>query len=252
MVQSPFCSKCLSGSLHTGTPLGSVSAVAGIETYVAPAPSAVSGSTIVLITDVFGYELPNVRLLADEYSRAGYNAVVPDIFHGDNMAFDALDSAANLDELFGILGPWLKNHGSETVTPVLDAVLDKLRRDGQKIGVVGFCFGGKYAFHYAATDKVDAVCAMHPSLIDLPNDAQAVKKPISIHVASTDEIYNAEKSKQAAQIFEKNKVPYENRIYDGEGVGHGFAVRGDLTKSSPKAAKEEAIAASIAWYQKFL
>lgn len=93
---------------------------------------------------------------------------------------------------------------------------------------------------------------MHPSMIEPSADASKVKKPLGVHVAASDEMYDAAKSKEVAKILEANKVPYENRIYDGEGVGHGFAVRADLSKPAAKNAKEEAISASIAWFQKFL
>lgn len=238
--------------MHEGTPQGTVEKVAGTSTYVAPSPKSTTNQTVVILTDVFGYELPNVRLVADEYSRAGFNVLVPDILHGNNMGFESLSNVKSLPEMFEILGPWLQNHGQDTVLPILDALFAELRSKKQKIGLVGFCFGGRESFYYAATDKVDAVCTMHPSLINLPDDAEKVRKPISIHVAASDELYNAEKSKEAAEIFEKNKVPYENRIYTGEGVGHGFGVRADLSKPSAKRAKEEAFSATVAWFEKFL
>ncbi|CCG84927.1 protein of unknown function [Taphrina deformans PYCC 5710] len=252
MSDSGLCVKCISGYLHEGTPAGTVREIAGTATYVAPSPATPSDKTIVILTDLFGYKLPNSRLVADEYSRAGYNVIVPDILHDDGMGFDSLKNVKNLTEMFEIVGPWLQNHGPETVIPITDAIFAELRSQKQKIGIVGFCFGGREAFHYAATDKVDVVCTMHPSLINIPADAQKVKKPISIHVAASDEIYDAAKSKEAAEIFEKNKVPYENRIYDGEGVEHGFGIRADLSKAPAKKAKEAAFSATVAWFDKFL
>lgn len=137
MTQVPFCAKCLSGHLHTGEPSGSVKDFAGTPTYFAPPPPSASKQTIVLLTDIFGVGLPNVRLVADEYARAGYNVIVPDILHGDSVAADALDHCQSKEDIFKVLGSWFPNHGPDTVTPVLDAVFAKLRSDGQKIGIVG-------------------------------------------------------------------------------------------------------------------
>lgn len=252
MPASSFCPKCLSGTVHEGIPTGRIHNVAGTETYIAKDVPVRSNKTIVLLTDVFGHTSPNVQLLADEYGKAGFNAVVPDILHGKAMSRDMFQGVRTTNELFKILNPWLVEHGPETVLPVLDTVLDELRAQEQRIGVIGFCFGGKYAFHFAATDKVDAACAMHPTLIDIPRDVEGVVKPISVHVAARDEIYDAEMSRGAARILCRNAVPHENRVYDGEGVEHGFSTRADLSKPAAKEAKEAAIAATIAWFQTYL
>ncbi len=239
--------------------MGHTSSVAGVPTYIAnPSPSSNSSplnrssAVIVILTDLFGYKLPNVQLLADEYARAGFKTLVPDILNDDGMAFDALNSVTSTPQLFEIVGPWLKNHGDETVTPSIDAVLKSLKAEGKKVGLVGFCFGGKYAVQYGATDLCSAVVACHPSFIDVPSMIPGVRVPISFAVAKDDEIYDAATSKKAAQILEENGIPYENRIYAGKGIGHGFAVRGDTKNPVQKAALEEATAQTIAWFQRFL
>ena len=38
---------------------------------------------ILFITDVFGTELINARLLADDFARNGYQTYAPDLFEGD-------------------------------------------------------------------------------------------------------------------------------------------------------------------------
>lgn len=222
MPQAQFCIDCLSGSIHEGTPLGKIEDVAGTSSYVAPSPKSASNMTIILLTDVFGLALPNPKLLADEYSRHGFNVIVPDILHNDPIPGDAFNNVKSTEELFAIVGPWIPKHGSETVLSVVDPIIAKLKSQDQKIALLGFCFGGREVFHYASTDKVDVVCTMHPSFIEVPKDAEKVKIPISIHVAEGDELYPAETSKAAQAIFEKNGVPHENKIYSGEGVTHGF------------------------------
>jgi dienelactone hydrolase len=40
---------------------------------------------LVIITDVFGWELPNARLMADSYAKNGVTCYVPDLHQGDSL-----------------------------------------------------------------------------------------------------------------------------------------------------------------------
>lgn len=42
------------------------------------------------LSDIFGFDLPNVRLLADEWAEKGYYVLVPDILQGDPIPHDLL------------------------------------------------------------------------------------------------------------------------------------------------------------------
>ncbi|CEP02293.1 Dienelactone hydrolase domain-containing protein [Plasmodiophora brassicae] len=85
---------CCAGTVDSGTPTGSVLAIGGISCYVACRSVTVEGDRItscsanravVIATDIFGYKLSNGRLLADQFATAGYVAVVPDLFNGNEV-----------------------------------------------------------------------------------------------------------------------------------------------------------------------
>jgi hypothetical protein len=65
---APIKSCCVSGHLHEGTLEGSQQTLHGLPTYVAEAKGDAkkAGTTVVFLTDIFGFELKNTRLLADE------------------------------------------------------------------------------------------------------------------------------------------------------------------------------------------
>jgi hypothetical protein len=67
---------CATGSLHTGTPKGRIEKVHGLDCYIADAPSGSPKGIVIIIPDAFGWELPNNRILADEYAKNGNFQVV--------------------------------------------------------------------------------------------------------------------------------------------------------------------------------
>jgi hypothetical protein len=54
MAQFSAC--CISGHIHEGTPEGTETVIAGLQTYVAASPSSDIDKAILLVHDVFGYE----------------------------------------------------------------------------------------------------------------------------------------------------------------------------------------------------
>lgn len=70
------------GMVHSELPNGTESIVHGLQTYVASGDS-IKG-VIVIIPDVFGWVLPNVRLLADGFARkTGLTVYAPDFMSGE-------------------------------------------------------------------------------------------------------------------------------------------------------------------------
>ncbi|KAH9765337.1 DLH domain-containing protein [Citrus sinensis] len=79
---------------------GHVEKLGGLNTYITGSPD--SKLAALLISDVFGYEAPNLRKLADKVAAAGFYVAVPDFFHGDPN----VDGGRPLQE-------WIKDHGVE-------------------------------------------------------------------------------------------------------------------------------------------
>jgi dienelactone hydrolase len=76
------CPDCLSGSVKSGTPTGTVTTIHGLPTYVARPEKAPKG-LIVMIPDIFGWEISNSRLLADSYAKeGGFLVYLPNFMNG--------------------------------------------------------------------------------------------------------------------------------------------------------------------------
>jgi dienelactone hydrolase len=74
---------CYSGVLHDATPVGVEGRLHGLDCYISEPASGVAKGIVVILTDVFGWRLPNTRALADQYAkRASVKVLVPDFFAG--------------------------------------------------------------------------------------------------------------------------------------------------------------------------
>ncbi|CRG87790.1 hypothetical protein PISL3812_04811 [Talaromyces islandicus] len=210
-------------------------------TYFAHPKTANPEKAIILISDIFGI-VSNSQLLADDFARNGYLAVIPDILHNDAINFGDF-RAGKVD-----LPAWLSKHGPDTVEPVLEATIKHLREElgVKKIGTVGYCFGGRFVVSFLKDGKTDAGYTAHPTAIQNAELA-AIEKPLSIAAAEIDNVWPAEHRHEAEGILSKTGQPYQITLYGG--VVHGFAVRGDLSDVKLKTSKELAFLQALQWFQ---
>ena len=122
---------------------------------------------------VFGWEFPNARLLADEYAKEGFYVYLPDFHEGDSLHIDFLqnvepplkkqesltvvEKAKNAAVVPATLGPWLLAHREAVSKPLIDGFVNTVRNTPgtNKIGAIGFCWGGRYAILQAHGQSKD-------------------------------------------------------------------------------------------------
>ena len=149
-------------------------------------------------------------------------------------------------------GPQGKGHGPGQVDPVVEAVIKEMKSNlgVQKIGSVGYCFGAKYVARFSAEGKgIDVGCMAHPSFVDA-DEVKAMRAPLSIAAAETDQIFPAEKRRETEDILKDHDIPYQICLYSD--VEHGFAVRADTSNRRTKFAKEAAFLQHVQWFDEFL
>lgn len=275
-MSAPFEVKscCVSGHIHSGTPKGTVSNVYTLPTYIATPEGGSKAKTAVFLTDIFGFDLPNVRLLADEWAEKGYYVLVPDILKGDPIPHDLLNAivpnlneqkrqsfatkAANGIKAGAAYGPWAIKHREAVTLPVVTEYLKAVRADSTvgKITTVGFCFGGRYAIIAAGKDSVvDAAVAYHPSGVSIPDDLTSLSRPTLIAIGDVDSIMPMSEVEKAISVFndlkEKNKsAGLEVKVYPH--AVHGFSVRGDQENDEERKLKEDAFKDAQAFLDKYL
>src|SRR5437899_9898136 len=141
-------------------------------------PDDAPRAAVVVIQEAFGVN-PHIEDVTRRVAEAGYHAVAPDMFHRTGGAVvDYGDFGAVIENFIGI--------GSDaSIMADVDAALDYLRSLGftdRRIGIVGFCFGGRVTFLVASQRALGAAAGFYgggivtarfpqfPALIDrVPN-----------------------------------------------------------------------------------
>ncbi|EFR03544.1 dienelactone hydrolase [Nannizzia gypsea CBS 118893] len=247
MASNPPAECCIRGFIHEGTATGEIRKMGDLDIYFACPKECnkKAGKAIVILSDVMGIRI-NSQLLADYMASQGYLTVIPDLFHGDCLTPDAFKPGSGFD-----LHAWLAKHNTSVVDPVIESTVKLLRDEHgiEKIGGVGYCFGGKYVCRFLNGGKMNVGFTAHPSFIS-KEELSAIEGPLSIAAAEIDDILTTELRHESEEILAKGGKPYQITLYGG--VSHGFAVRGDLSKPDIMFAKEQALAQALAWFGQYL
>ncbi|CAN6657428.1 hypothetical protein TRVA0_030S00122 [Trichomonascus vanleenenianus] len=229
---------CTNGFRHTGDVTGKLVTAEDIEYYVT---GPESDKVLVIFTDVFGHKFQNVQLIADQFGEAGYKVVIPDLFYGDAISVEQLNSGKDL------MKDWFPHHGPEQTRPIVDKVMKYVETELKPRYTVatGYCFGAKYAVQMLGEKKVQAAGIAHPSFVTI-EEIKAIKGPLFISGAENDHIYSEElRAETEAALKEMGATYYTTRAW---GVHHGFAVRGDPTKPAEKFAMEKCFCDWVEWF----
>jgi len=244
MASLPPSSCCEQGFKHSGESVGKFIDFNGINTYISGESNASNKKVILFLTDVFGHVFINNQLLADEYAKAGFLVVVPDLFNGDPRTLNP--PAPGVD----IRTTWGPKHTPEITRPIVNKALEGIKKEynPDSIYTVGYCFGARYVLQLLATDDVKAGAIAHPSGVTI-EDVRAITKPLFIAGAETDGAYTDELKKQTEVLLKEIKATYFTTL--ASGVSHGFAVKGDITDPVVKFAKEKALRDTVEWFSNF-
>ena len=164
------------------------------------------------------------------------------------------------------LGPWLLRHREAVAWPVIEAFITEVRAvpGVEKVGVVGFCWGGRYAilaaqepFSGTGGKGVDAAYAAHPSLCAIPGDFERVCVPLSVALGERDSYLGASEVGKIEDVMERKRRGEQGRVCEGEvvvyeGQVHGFALRGDQERVEDKKPLDAAAQQGIDWFERHL
>lgn len=199
------------------------------------APDGTAGGGVVVIQEIFGVN-HHIRAVCDRLAEAGFVALAPDLFHradaGVQLGYDEAGFKRGF-ELMQQLDP------ADALADV-EASLKTLRADarlrGRKVGVMGFCMGGLYAYRGAANLDPDCAVAYYGGNIAAHLDeASRVRCPIQFHFGERDHFIPLEQVEQIRTAT----AALPNRELHVYAADHGF--------NCDERASYDAAAARQAW-----
>lgn len=176
------------------------------------APKGERKGGVIVVQEIFGIDR-HVRADVERWAGLGYEAIAPSLYDRREPGFIAEHDQAGLAA--GI--------GHARATPVdqalgdIAAVRDVLAANGEKVCIVGYCYGGSMTWLAAAQlPGLAAASSYYGSMVQ----ANAALKPLCptiVHLGRTDAGIPADAVKAAVQAANPDVAVY---IY--EGAGHGF------------------------------
>lgn len=212
---------------------------------------------VIVVQEIFGVH----EYIADtcrRFAKAGYLAIAPDLYARQG-------NAASYTDIGKLLSEVVAKVPDAQVLADLDGAVDWAIHNGgnaHKIGITGFCWGGRITWLYAEySKKVKAAVAWYGGLVGTPSAlkpknpldlAASLKAPVlglyggadgGIPLTSVNEMKDA----LAAAGAKGNAAAKASEFVVYPGVGHAF--HADYRSSYNKAAAEDGFQRALAWFK---
>jgi carboxymethylenebutenolidase len=188
------------------------------QAYVAE-PEGTARAAIIVIQEIFGVN-EGIRRKCDAWAKQGYLAIAPDLFWRlqPGVELDA-DVPEEFQKGIELMSRTDVNAAVRDIEATIKAARAKV--NGGKVGLVGYCFGGKLAYLAATRTDVDASVGYYGVQIEaMLNEAHAIGKPLMLHIAKADGFVGPEAQAQIHAGLDGNR---HVTLHDYEGADHGFA-----------------------------
>jgi carboxymethylenebutenolidase len=174
---------------------------------------------VIVLHDMFGLNEP-IRAIAERYATRGYAALVPNLFwrseHPAPMPYDDAQHPAAWARLKAI--------DLDVVSKDMATAVAWLRAQpfcNGKVGALGFCGGGRWAYLAAARCKVDAAAALYGlGISEHLGELANVRCPLQLHYGEQDQ-HVPRKEIDAVSAGVRGRPLVEVLLYPK--AGHSFA-----------------------------
>ncbi|RME61001.1 MAG: dienelactone hydrolase family protein [Caldilineae bacterium] len=207
--------------------------------YLARPGDGTPAPGVIVIQEWWGLN-DHIRDVTRRFAAAGYTALAPDLYHGA--------VATEPDEARKLVMELDMAEAVAEIGQAIDFLLAQEYTAGDKVGVVGFCMGGRLVLMTALeNDNLGATVAFYGSPLT-PEQAPGVKAPLQGHYGAEDGGIPVDAVKAMGAALDEAGIP--NEIYVYEGAPHAFF--NDTRSSYRPEAAAAAWERTLAWFQQYL
>jgi carboxymethylenebutenolidase len=228
-----------------------------MATYVShPPPSGgTSFPAIIVIMEAFGVTR-HIEKVCDRFAEAGYVAIAPALYHRDHpnpkLGYDEMPAVMQY------MGALRDDEIVEDVNVAINYLQNRFpRTSGQKIGIVGYCVGGRITY-LAATSCPELSAAsvyyggsiLSPfgdgaAPIDLSNQ---IKIPVMGNFGAKDANPSPDDVAKIEAKLKEAGVTYDFKVYPDAGHGFNCDERADYHEASA----QDALSRTLSWFDKYV
>ena len=242
-----------------------------MNTYVSQPGEPGKRPAVIVIQEVFGVN-SNIRSIADRFAEAGYFAVAPALFHREGTT-EGVRGTNPVFSYAGLAGfpsdpPEVEarrravaNLTDENIILDINTTIDWLTRhprvQGDRVGIVGFCLGGRIVYLAAAAcPGIGAASVFYGgnimgSMGDGPSPFDRTPQigcPVLGNFGEKDVSPTVDEVKKVEAELQKHGKTYDFKIYPG--AGHGFFC--DERADYREEAARDAWNRTLEWFQRYL
>ena len=242
-----------------------------MATYVSQPSEPGRRPAVIVIQEVFGIN-GNIQSITDRFAEAGYFAVAPALFHRENTT-EGIRGTNPVYSYAGVAGvppdaaqqeargQAVGNWRDESIILDINTTIDYLRRNprvlGDRIGIVGFCAGGRITYLAAAAcpglsaavnfygGNVFKALGDGPTVFDC---LASIQCPAMGNFGDLDKNPTVEEVRQVEAELLKLGKTHDFKIYPG--ADHGFMCDDRPSYHEPSA--KDAWDRTLGWFQKYL
>ena len=199
-----------------------------IEAYLAvPDDGASSRGSVVVIHHMPGYD-SSTKEITRKFAANGYAALMPNLYYRDAPGASPDDAAATARAKGGVPDERLVGDVGGAAT-----YLRGLAASNGKVGVIGYCSGGRQSFLAACSLPLDAAVDCYGAfIVNTPPDGMPLKVTPIIGLAkdlscpllglfgADDKFPTPEETAELDRVLDELGKPHEFHTY--EGAGHAF------------------------------
>lgn len=237
---------CKSGFKWDAQPTGTESKLGELDTYIAGSSQS---AAVLIVADIFGWTLPNIRIIADHFAKeANATVYIPDFFDGEIVKPELLEDPEQRKNFS--IPEFIGRNNKEIRWPSILASAKALKAQYPKVGAIGYCYGAWAVFKLGAdTSLIDCASVAHPSLLE-KSEIDGLKVPTQILAPEHDHAFTPELKEYSNKVIPTLNVPYEYVYFPG--VRHGFAARGNEKDETQRVALERAKRSAVNWFNEWL